>query len=262
MHILYIDGSGSVANPGERHFVLAGVAVFERSIYHLIQKLDDLVDSFGLDDPQQTELHGSPMYSGKGNPWRTVPRNDREAMMNRTLGVLHDAHRNARAFGVAVEKAAVGARDPVEVAFEEICNRFNLYLQRRYHRGGRRAEDRQRGLVVMDKSHYEETLQTLARSFRVGGTQWGQLRNLAEVPLFVDSRASRLIQLADLVAYAVWRRYEFQDGRFLEPIINRFDNEGGVLHGLVHHRRRDGDCYCPACMSRQRGSPAAASPAP
>lgn len=62
-----------------------------------------------------------------------------------------------------------------------------------------------RGLVVMDRSHYEETLQELARGFRVQGTRWGQLRNLAEVPLFVDSRASRLVQIADLLSWAVWR---------------------------------------------------------
>ena len=41
MYLLYLDGSGSVRNPNERHFVLAGIAVFERQIYHEpISKLD------------------------------------------------------------------------------------------------------------------------------------------------------------------------------------------------------------------------------
>lgn len=30
MHLLYIDGSGTVKNPNETYFILAGVAVFER----------------------------------------------------------------------------------------------------------------------------------------------------------------------------------------------------------------------------------------
>ncbi|MDE0280850.1 MAG: DUF3800 domain-containing protein [Gammaproteobacteria bacterium] len=37
---------------------------------------------------------------------------------------------------------------------------------------------------------------------------------MAEVPLFVDSRASRIVQLADLVSWAVWHRYEHQDTRY------------------------------------------------
>ena len=35
-----------------------------------------------------------------------------------------------------------------------------------------------------------------------------QLRNLADVPLFADSRASRLLQAADLVSYALYRHYD------------------------------------------------------
>ena len=49
MYLLYLDGSGSVRNPTERHFVLAGVAVFERQIYHLISNTDQFVASLGLE---------------------------------------------------------------------------------------------------------------------------------------------------------------------------------------------------------------------
>ena len=62
------------------------------------------------------------------------------------------------AFAVVVDKQAVSPDDPVERAFEQICNRFNLFLARQWHRKGKKH----RGLVVMDKTHYEETLQGLA----------------------------------------------------------------------------------------------------
>ena len=49
----------------------------------------------------------------------------------------------------------------------------------------------------MDKSdNYESALQSLARTFRAKGTRWGDLRNMSEVPMFVDSRASRIVQIA------------------------------------------------------------------
>jgi hypothetical protein len=37
MHILYVDDSGSVDNPTEAHFVLGGISVFERGLYHQIK---------------------------------------------------------------------------------------------------------------------------------------------------------------------------------------------------------------------------------
>lgn len=251
MFILYIDGSGSVSNPKDKHFVLAGVAVYERQIYHTINALDKIVEGFGLGDADQIELHGSPMYNGKGLPWRTVTsRADRESMITQALKVFETASNTTKAFGIAIEKAAVSPDDPVERAFEEICNRFNLYINRQYKTRGAKDEDKQKGLVVMDQSHYEQPLQALAKDFRITGTRWGHLRNIGEVPLFVDSRASRIVQLADLIAFSVWRKYEYQDGRFFDPITKRFDAFGGVIHGLVHTHANSSTCYCPACMSR------------
>ena len=46
--ILYLDDSGSVKNPRERHFVLAGIAVYERQAYHLISRADSFVSSLNL----------------------------------------------------------------------------------------------------------------------------------------------------------------------------------------------------------------------
>ncbi len=74
----------------------------------------------------------------------------------------------------------------------------------------------------------------MARDFKSTGHTFGRLRNLAEVPVFIDSEASRLIQLADLVAYALFRHHEFNDSTYYDVIRNSFDSEGGVVHGLYH----------------------------
>jgi hypothetical protein len=72
----------------------------------------------------------------------------------------------------------------------------------------------------------------LATDFRTIGYTWGVIRNFSEVPLFLDSKASRLIQLADLVADSVFRSFEKGDSRFFQIIEPRFDSEGGIKHGL------------------------------
>ena len=68
MHLLYLDGSGSVRNPSERYFVLAGISVFERQIYHLISATDAFVTSLDIGDTHNIELHGSVMANGKEAP--------------------------------------------------------------------------------------------------------------------------------------------------------------------------------------------------
>jgi hypothetical protein len=250
MHILYVDDSGSADNPNDRFFVLGGISIFERGLYHLIKAADDLIASFQLGDPDEIELHGSPMYSGRSGVWHTIrDRAKREGLLNQALALLSAHRASVRLIAVAVDRAAVSPRDPVELAFEEICNRFNLYLTRRNNEA---PQDGQRGLIVMDESKHEQPLQGLARRYRIHGGRWGHFRNLAEVPLFVDSRASRLVQLADLVAFATWRKYEYQDGRFFDQLVPSFDAQGGIIHGLFHYRSTAVDCYCVACFSRNQ----------
>lgn len=248
MYIVYVDGSGSVKSPSEKYFILAGVSVFEHQIFHLMRQMDAFVESLGLDTPEEIELHASVIASGREKPWKGIPRKVRLQIIEDALDVVRQSRWSVSLFAVAVHKAQRSPNDPVEYAFEEICNRFDLQLKRILHRSGKK--EKHRGLVVMDKSSSEGELQRLARTFRVWGTRWGKLHSLVEVPLFVDSQASRLIQVADLVAWAVWRRYEYQDTRYLDKIVSRFDSEGGVLHGLVHFAPKDGDCHCPACFSR------------
>ncbi len=246
MHLLYVDMSGNVGRSDETHFIMAGVAVFETGIHHVIQELDQIIARhFPEREPSEVELHGSPMWGGRGF-WRHVK--DRRRIMEEALGVFTGPSRsNLRAFGMVVEKAVVSPDDPVEHAYEQICTRFDKFLGRMYTR----RRQKQRGLIVVDKSRYEDTLQGLAHAFRNDGTRWGNLRNLSEVPLFVDSRMSRLVQLADLVSFALWRKYEHDDLGLLLKIVESFDNEGRVYHGLYHKTEPGRACDCAACASRR-----------
>ncbi len=97
----------------------------------------------------------------------------------------------------------------MELAFEDLCSRFDRYLS-----GMRESGDRQRGLLILDESAYETSLQKLAINFRLLGTRWRVIQNLAEAPLFISSKVSRAVQLADHIAYAVFRRYNAGDTNY------------------------------------------------
>ncbi|MFO8015344.1 MAG: DUF3800 domain-containing protein [Phycisphaerae bacterium] len=247
MYLLYLDDSGSAPNPTESHLVLGGLSVFERQVHWISQELDQIAERIYPENPRAVEFHASEIYSGREAPWKGLNKTDRRQAIKDVLGVLANAHESTSAFACAVHKASFAGRDPMEMAFEELCNRFDLQLKRFYMVN----QDRQRGLIILDKSSYETSLQRLAQQFRTDGTRWRPLRNVVDVPLFVDSKASRLVQLADHVAHAVFRRYEAGDTSYLDIILKTFDSEDGRIHGLVHLQSNDPNCPCPACMSRR-----------
>ncbi|MGR3914877.1 MAG: DUF3800 domain-containing protein [Gammaproteobacteria bacterium] len=246
MHLLYLDDSGSADNPNEEYLVLGGVSIFESQAHWVTQQLDRLAEDIHH-APQHVEFHASEIFSRRIVPWRGMSREDAQGVIKAVLQVLRQSLGSARVFACAVHKASYPGVDPMQLAFEDLCNRFDRYLSRLRGEG-----DRQRGLLILDKSAHETTLQNMARDFRILGTQWGGIHNLADTPLFVDSRASRVVQLADHVAYAVFRRYNARDANYFDIIASRFDQAGGVLHGLSHKQKIDPDCMCPACMSRAR----------
>lgn len=229
MHLLYADDSGSVGDASQRYFVLAGISVFERQIYYISKELDEIAARFNPSEPLSIELHGSPMLNGRGI-WRRFPLPERIQAIKDALGALART-RGPRVFGAVILKtrAAYDGKDPIEYAFEQLANRFDLYLMR-LHRHG----DPQRGVMVLDKSKNESAIQALASRFREIGHTWGKLYNFAEVPLFLDSRASRLVQLADLVAYSMFRHFEGGDPQFYNLVEPWLDAEGGAIHGLCH----------------------------
>lgn len=244
MHLLYLDDSGSTQNAADRHVILAGVAVFERQPHWLSTRLDQIAERVWPDAPQSLEFRGADILGGKKH-WRGVGKDERARTYRDVMEILgSSAH--LRLFGVAVNKAAVSPDDAMERAFEQICNRFDRFLGRLH-----RQSNTQRGLIILDKSSYETSLQGLARNFRINGHRWGQLYNLCDVPLFVDSQATRMIQYADMVAYAMRRYYERGESLYFDLIKHKFDAEGGVSHGLVHYDPAGQSCPCFACRQRR-----------
>ncbi len=226
--------------------MLGGISVFEAQADYLSQKLEELALQIDPRNPQTIEFHASDIFTGKNEPWKSMEKKERRAVIKQVLKEFADSYETARAFACAVKKSDFPGRDPIELAFEDLCSRFDRYLERLRQQG-----NRQRGLIILDESSYETTLLGLAKNFRAVGTRWGVLRQLADTPLFAASTSSRLIQIADHVAYAVFRRYNASDTSYFDIFAHRFDSSDGVIHGLSHKQTSDRNCMCPACLTRR-----------
>jgi hypothetical protein len=229
MHLLYLDESGN--DPSLPWFVLAGLSVPERQTHWIEQDLNSVASRFAPDSVYDLELHGSPMHTGNKR-WRKIAKEARQQAIADALqlGIAARQQYGVRLFGAVIRRDKLPpGREPVDEAFEQLAARFDQMLTRLNRRPHRQPE---RGLILFDKAANEMTIQAVAREFKYTGHQWGKTRNYAEVPVFLNSETSRLIQLADLVAYALYQHHANQYSRYHEVIASCFDGDGTQAHGL------------------------------
>jgi hypothetical protein len=248
MYLLYLDESGNEADPSDRFFVLGGLSLFERQTFFLAEAVEAVQKKY-FPGIQPVTFHASEIRSGRGF-WRKVPDEVREGVLEDLVTAIIEAPDRGRAlYAAVIEKSdRLWGEAAVEKATEELCRRFDLFLQKKF----RQEADPQRGLLVFSEGRFDARAKIWVRDFHRRGTSWGAIRNLADIPYFASTKESRLLQLADLVAHAVWLLYERRNSRWIRRLVPCFDGEEGVLHGLVHVRpSSDAVCECPACASRQ-----------
>jgi hypothetical protein len=87
MYLLYLDDSGSVQNPSDRHIVLAGVAVFERQPHWFSEKLNAIAGRIWPESPESLEFRGTDILGGKRH-WRGVGKQDRIDAYREALDII------------------------------------------------------------------------------------------------------------------------------------------------------------------------------
>lgn len=249
MYLLYLDESGNEDDPKDKHFVLGGAAVFERTTFFLSQELDQ-IQTRHFPGIQPIPFHASNIRSGK-DFWRPVAPRSRENVLKDIAAVMANANNPGVVFfAVVVEKDQYTyGEKAIELATEGVCRRFDTFLKQRELENS----DPQRGLLIFSEGRFDKRAKLWVKRFRELGTRWGTLKNLSDIPYFASMRETRLLQAADFVAYSVFQLYERKDPSFISPFLQRFNEHSGTLHGLVHYKSyasKITPCDCPACASR------------
>lgn len=230
MYLLYADESGSVDDPQADIFVLSGICVFERQTHWLDERLTQIAARFNPDAPEDIELHAGPMRTGREG-WKSFSPSDRVQAAVDALHLLSNKQLKLRVFACVLQKSLYPPSEIVATAFEKIAACFDNYLWACFTKS--KGKNPQRGIVLFDESIYEQNVQLLSRVFKHEGHEDGHLRNFAEVPLFLDSKASRLIQMADIVAYWIYRYYQAHDCRGFDLIKPYIHSYNGGRQGLI-----------------------------
>lgn len=236
MYIFYVDesGDGGLGPSSSRHLVLAGAAMHEGQWKKLTNSLDVLQQSYIPQAGNPVELHASDIRTGR-KTFRGLPLAQRSKLLADGYGVISSARQGLVLFAAVIDKQAMmykysGEVGSYERAFEGLCTMFNFFLQRMQRKTGNVL----RGIAVLDECRpsLAKEIRRLLAQYQSGGTRWAAMTNLIETAFFFDSRSSRLMQVADFAAYAVYRWYEAGDDSYLKMVHHKFDREGQKIHGL------------------------------
>lgn len=185
------------------HFHL-GLLIDGKDAADASAELDDLVKECFWNDlcPYEAELHGFEVF-GRCKSWKAASPADAVGVFDRTLDVLAacDVEVIFRGFDLTRFRKKYGDLDHYPWAFENLLERLN---ERLLERG-------EYAVVIADEQHaYKDELQRQVMLGRqrapYGGYRAQQLTQVLDTAHFVDSKLSRLTQLADMVAFVVRRR--------------------------------------------------------
>lgn len=263
MHLLFLDESG--IDRGARNLIVAGMSLHEEHLSDVSQQADELMErglsGTGL-DPADYEFHATDLrhaHPGSNKPgkkrkpsaWVGVPEATRMRLLRDAYSLLGSIRCGAQPHGCGLFGVVVDSRfhkdEPQhkreQMAYEHLLVKFDDSL--------RRAQDSSRGIVIHDRRMVaERDIQRWTQDWQATAEGLKQIERMAMLPLFADSRGSRLLQLADLVCWALQRAYSQNDDQWIEDLWSQFDFNEGHMHGLIHLKPAWRTCSCLPCSRR------------
>jgi hypothetical protein len=157
------------------------------------------------------------IHSGKDR-FRRLEEMVRTEMINDIYELINAAgFPNLIIFTSAIHVSKVeNGSQALKDCLEDICQRFNTFLMCQF-----KAGFKDKGLLILDKSGREVRIRELMSEFEKNGTQYGYLGNIMDVPYFADSKHTRMLQIADFVAYAFGRYLNASDRTYFDKIKRR-----------------------------------------
>lgn len=229
----------------QKHFVLGGVALHEGQVDGFTKQLDSIQARYLPRLDVRMAFHATEVRGGKGI-FRDIREDKREQLMEELYQCICAARfPNLIAFATAMHISMVKNADQViHDVFQDVCQRFNTFLVRQFNKG-----HPDKGLLIIDQAH-QASYRQLITEFQKTGTQYGYLGNIVDIPYFARRHDTRMLQLADLCANAVFQYYEQNEGKYFNLVLPRFDRRdpGHPPDGLKHMTREA--CTCVACQWR------------
>jgi hypothetical protein len=220
MHFIYADESGDtgLSPGGSDHFVLSGVVIHESNWNKVFQAIVEFRRNMHAKYrvPQRIEFHGTEIVTGKGDFHHTqygLTTAERFELYRDVVGFLASQSDSIHLLNIFIHKTRIIKRDLdlFEFAWTMFIQRFHNCIAEK----GCLHRSNEYGVLMTDKTQ-DDKLRKLLRKMRainivpskIGLSSRNLLANtILDDPIARDSRHSYLIQMADMVAYALARRF-------------------------------------------------------
>ena len=160
----------------------------------------------------------------------------------------------ARIFAECIDKIYFSSQDRgrtiVEQAFEQVVSRFERYLSNINYTGPVNSgmADKAYGLLVHDNNQTVALKHTVMMAqFHESGTVFTDINHIIETPMFVDSKLTRMVQIADLCSYAIRRYVENNEPVLFDLVFQRADRFANKTVGIRHFAQQT--CKCTICAT-------------
>jgi hypothetical protein len=249
MHMLFVDESGTPPKPEATHpryFVVGGIIIPEGAWHRVRDALMGLKIRHGV----RGEIKWRYFAPGNNDPKNPLKRLDQakkdEVRSDVYRAICSDSSVRSLASVCCAEAAynmhSVNTQENLyHLSYKSVSERFQYHLQDLSRTIGRKEY----GIIVGDhrgqrddkrlRGHHQNLLHST-------GEFVSTYKNFIEGLFLEPSHLSVGIQLADLIAGAVWRKYERGDDRWyalMEPSLRRGPNGEVEGFGIVKTPKRD-----------------------
>ncbi|MBX3560838.1 MAG: DUF3800 domain-containing protein [Sphingomonas sp.] len=239
MHLLFMDESGTPPKPGveyPRYFVVAGIIVPE-GVWH---SLRDGLMGLKIRRKIRGEMkwrYFAPANEDSRNPMRTLTQPIRDEIRSELYRLITGI-KSIKTIACVVSTAAAyemhsvnEQQDIYHLGYKGITERFQYYLQDLSREIGRK----QLGIVLADHrgSNDDRLLRQVHQKLLYStGDFISDYKHLVEGLFLAPSHMSVGIQLADLAAGAVWRKFERDDSTWFDVLAPSFrTGPAGTIEG-------------------------------
>jgi hypothetical protein len=239
MQLLFADESGSpppTPKPNQKYFVIGGVIIPEHHWHGIARKFAALKAKFKRSGEVKWRYF-SPHNDDEQNPILHLSGKERDDVRNQIFGLITERKSvklitSVASIEAAFERGYVHDADSLyQMTYKTLTERFQYYLQDLTRTVGRKEN----GIVVLDNKgiQHDTRMRELHQKLLSSGKETiSNYEHLIEGLFIAPSHMSVGIQLADLVAGAVWRYFERKDDRWWKHIVTSFrTSRSGKLDG-------------------------------
>ncbi|MCM1266101.1 MAG: DUF3800 domain-containing protein [Candidatus Gastranaerophilales bacterium] len=238
MHLFFLDESGTVVPQKRNHttyFVIGGIIIPEIHWHEIFKKLRDLKRQYNIISEIKWRYF-SPNNKDDGNGLQHLSFEQKNEVRNKLYEII-TSYKSIKIISTVtnIESAYnlpnINNQDDLYwYSYKQAVERFQYYLQDLSRESGADFN----GLVIIDNrlSCDDNRLRSLHHNLLITNHEGAtKFNNLIEGLFIAPSHLSVGIQFADLVAGAIFRKYEKDDNRYFDKIKGSIRNKDGNISG-------------------------------